>query len=181
MLYNRESPYFDFQGCLHETGHAIHATSIDKRCSYSNKYRISMGIAEIFSIFFERLSRNPYYLNSLRTKVNREIPIEQIIAKNNFMELFFITFYIANSLMKVEYWNRRLNASQASDLYCRLVREYLGIDMPGEYWLLHHILPETIMYVPSYLIAAVRAFELERYIIDKFGHNGGVRKRLEMS
>jgi hypothetical protein len=136
-----------------------------------------MGIAEVFSIFFERLSRNPYYLNSLRTKVNREIPIEQIIAKNNFMELFFITFYTANSLMKVEYWNKHLNASQASDLYCRLVREYLGIDMPGEYWLLHHILPETIMYVPSYLIAAVRAFELEKYIVDKFGDKWWCEKK----
>ena len=177
VLYNRESPYFDFQGCLHETGHAIHATSIDNSCSYSNKYRISMGIAEIFSIFFERLSRNPSYLNSFRTKVKWEIPIERIIAKNNFMELFFITFYTANSLMKIEYWNKCLNASQASDLYSSLMREYLGVDMPGEYWLLHHILPETIMYVPSYLIAAVRAFELEKYIVDKFGDKWWCEKK----
>jgi hypothetical protein len=169
VLYKKESPYFDFQGCLHETGHAIHATSIDNGRSYSEKYRISMGIAEIFSMFFERLSRNPCYLNSLRSKVKSDILVDQIIAKNNFMDLFFITFYTANTLMKIEYWEKSLTAVGASDLYSRLIREYLGLDMPGEYWLLHHILPESIMYVPSYLIAAVRAFELERYVMTKFG------------
>ncbi len=169
VLYKRESPYFDFQGCLHETGHAIHATSIDKSRSYSEKYRISMGIAEIFSMFLERLSRNPSYLNSLRSRVKGDILIDKIIAKNNFMDLFFITFYAANTLMKIEYWEKGLTIDAASDLYSRVTREYLGIDMPGKYWLLHHILPEAIMYVPSYLIAAVRAFELERYVMTKFG------------
>ena len=85
------------------------------------------------------------------------------------MDLFFITFYTANTLMKTEYWEKSLNNDGASKLYSRLIREYLGFDMPGEYWLLHHILPEAIMYVPSYLVAAVRAFELERYIMAKFG------------
>jgi hypothetical protein len=169
VLYKSESPYFDFQGCLHETGHAIHATSIDGSRSYSDKYRISMGIAEIFSMFVERLSRNPSYLKSLRPRVKSDIQIDQIIAKNNFMDLFFITFYTANTLLKIEYWEKRLTIDRASDLYSRLIREYLGFDMPGEYWLLHHILPEAVMYVPSYLVAAVRAFELERYIMAKFG------------
>jgi carboxypeptidase Taq (M32) metallopeptidase len=169
VLYKRESPYFDFQGCLHETGHAIHATSIDDNCCYSEKYRISMGIAEIFSMFFERLSRNPSYLNSLQSEVKSDIQIDRIIAKNNFMDLYFITFYTANSLMKIEYWEKSLNTDWTSHLYSKLLRNYLGFDMPGEYWLLHHILPEAIMYVPSYLIAAVRAFELEKYVISKFG------------
>jgi Peptidase family M3 len=169
VLYKRESPYFDFQGCLHETGHAIHASSIDNSCSYSDKYRISMGIAEIFSMFLERLSKNPSYLNSLRSEAKGDIQIDRIIAKSNFMELYFITFYTANSLMKIEYWEKKLDNDRASDLYSRLMRNYMGVDMPGEYWLLHHILPEAIMYIPSYLIAAVRAFELERYLVNMFG------------
>jgi hypothetical protein len=32
-------------------------------------------------------------------------------------------------------------------------------------------MPESIMYVPSYLLAAVRAAELERKIEEKFGQN----------
>jgi hypothetical protein len=101
-----------------------------------------MGIAEIFSMFFERLSRNPSYLKSLGSKVKSDILIDRIIG---------------------------LTTDEASDLYSRLIREYVGLDMPGEYWLLHHILPEAIMYVPSYLVAAVRAFELEKYVMAKFG------------
>lgn len=169
VLYKKESPYFDFQGCLHETGHAIHATSISDSCSYSEKYRIPMGIAEIFSMFFERLSRNPLYLNALSSKAKSEIQVDRVIAKNKFMDLYFVTFYTANTLMKIAYWEKGLNNDEASDLYSRLIHEYLGLDMPGEYWLLHHILPEAIMYVPSYLISAVRAFELEKYIVAKFG------------
>ncbi len=34
---------------------------------------------------------------------------------------------------------------------------------------MHHILPESIMYVPSYLLAAVRAAELDIYIGNKHG------------
>ena len=69
-----------------------------------------MGITEIFSIFLERLSRNLSYLKSLRSRVKDDIQIDRIIAKNNFMDLFFITFYTANTLMKVEYWEKDLTA-----------------------------------------------------------------------
>ncbi len=59
---------------------------------------------------------------------------------------------------------------QASEAYSKLIKEYTGFEMPGEYWLLHHILPDSIMYVPSYLLAAIRAFELEIYMQSKFGN-----------
>jgi hypothetical protein len=49
------------------------------------------------------------------------------------------------------------------------MKEYTGFEIPGEYWMLHHILPDAIMYVPSYLIAAVRAVELDRHLQDRFG------------
>ncbi|MGN6348244.1 MAG: hypothetical protein ACTHLL_00635, partial [Candidatus Nitrosocosmicus sp.] len=55
------------------------------------------------------------------------------------------------------------------ELYARLIKEYTGFDIPGQYWMLHHILPESIMYVPSYLLAAVRAAELDTFIGNKYG------------
>ena len=45
----------------------------------------------------------------------------------------------------------------------------MGLEVPGEYWMLHHILPESIMYVPSYMLAAIREAELERYLMIRFG------------
>jgi oligoendopeptidase F len=172
VLYKRESPIFDFQACFHETGHAMHASSVDPNLEYWDKYKISMGIAEIFSTFFERLTKNRRYIHSLLGSAKgNEIVINKLIARTHFMELFFVTFYTANSLMNLEYWQQNLSMAQACKVYPKLVKEYTGFKVPGEYWLLHHILPESIMYVPSYLLAAVRATELDIYMQNKFGEN----------
>jgi Peptidase family M3 len=167
VLYKSESPYFDLQGCYHEMGHAVHASSISAEAEYWNRYSFSMGIAEIFSIFLERLTKNRKYLSSLGIKNNQVL--EEIEVRNNFMDLFFVTFYTANSLMKAEFWHEKLSIEKASDVYARLIKEYTGFEIPGEYWMLHHILPDAIMYVPSYLIAAVRAVELDHHLQDRFG------------
>jgi hypothetical protein len=171
ILYKKESACFDFQACFHETGHAMHASSVDAKNEYWNKYRIPMGIAEIFSIFLERLTKNSDYIRPLidSRKNNSNNTIAKLTSRNQFMELFFVTFYAANSLMKLEYWKENLSIYQACELYSRLIKEYTGFEIPGEYWLLHHILPESIMYVPSYLLAAVRAAELTIHMRDRFG------------
>lgn len=168
VLYKTESPYFDLQGCFHETGHAMHATSIDPLLEYWNRYSFSMGIAEIFSILLERLTKNSNYLESV-LEIKDENIRNELASRNNFMELFFVTFYTANSLMKAEYWRKNLSIEDANILYSKLIKEYTGFEMPGEYWMLHHILPDAIMYVPSYLLAAVRAKELDIYLQNKFG------------
>jgi hypothetical protein len=171
VLYKKESPYFDLQGCFHETGHAIHANSIGKGNEYWDKYRIPMGIEEIFSIFLERVTKNGRYIRSLFSYNDNDVnrTVNELESRNKFMELFFVTFYAANSLMKLEYWNKNLTVDEASDVYSRLIKEYTGFEIPGEYWLLHHILPESIMYVPSYMLAAVRAAELDHYMQNNFG------------
>jgi len=169
VMYKSESPYFDLQGCYHEMGHAVHATSINPKLEYWNKYQVPMGTAEIFSIFFERLTKNRRYLSSLGVKDERTLV--DIQERNNLMELFFVTFYTANSLMKAEFWHKKLSISRATDLYAKLIREYTGLEIPGEYWMLHHILPDAIMYVPSYLLAAVRAAELDHHLKDRFGED----------
>ena len=167
VLYKNESPYFNLQSCYHETGHAIHASSINPDLNYWEKYKFSVGIAEIFSILIERLTKNPLYLKDIG--ITNDKVLCELVSKNNFMELFFVVFYTANSLMKMEFWNRNLTIYETSRLYEKLIKKYMGLDVPGEYWMLHHILPESIMYVPSYMLAAIRAAELERYLINRFG------------
>jgi oligoendopeptidase F len=167
VLYKAESPYFDLQGCYHEMGHAMHASSVNEVATYWDRYGISMGVAEIFSIFLERLTKNRKYLKSIG--ITNEKVLDDLERRNNFMELFFVTFYSANSLMKADFWRKDLSMDKASDLYARLLKEYVGLEVPGEYWMLHHILPDAIMYVPSYMLAAVRAAELERHLQDRFG------------
>jgi hypothetical protein len=85
------------------------------------------------------------------------------------MELFFVTFYSANALMKSSFWKNHLSIEASNLLYSKLVKDFTGIEIPGAYWMLHHILPEAIMYVPSYLFAAVRAKELDVHLQNIFG------------
>lgn len=170
ILYRKESPYFDFQGCYHESGHALHGTYIRPDLDYEKKYHIPMGISEIFSIFFDRLSRNKVYLQK-KVNISNNESLDKIIELNNFMELFFIVFYSVNSLTKVNFWNKKLSIEDTNKNYSELMKKYSDIEIPGQYWMLHHIMPEAIMYVPSYLLAAVRAAELERKIEEMFGQN----------
>ncbi|MDQ4073476.1 MAG: hypothetical protein M3162_04130 [Thermoproteota archaeon] len=168
ILYKRESPYFDFQGCYHESGHAMHATSISPKLEYEERYHIPMGITEIFSIFLERLTKNKKYLCN-NIGITDERKLEKITELNNFMELFFVVFYSINSITKMKYWREKISIDETNRVYSQMFKKHMGIDMPGEYWMLHHILPESIMYVPSYLLAAIRAAELEKKIEERFG------------
>ena len=74
-----------------------------------------------------------------------------------------------NSLMKLEYWKRNLSINQACELYSRRIKEYTGFEIPGEYWLLHHILPESIMYLPRPSACSCEASELNTYMKNRFG------------
>lgn len=116
IRYRKESPYFDFQGCYHESGHAMHATSIDPKLEYEKKYHIPMGITEIFSIFLERLTRNKIYLKK-KIKITDENTLDKIVNFNNFMELFFVTFYSANSLTKMDFWMNKLSIEKTNKTY----------------------------------------------------------------
>ena len=54
ILYKRESPYFDFQACFHETGHAMHASlhskpnlslaSLSRACKFVPTHSLLMHI-----------------------------------------------------------------------------------------------------------------------------------------
>jgi hypothetical protein len=91
VLYKNESPYFNLQSCYHETGHAVHASSIDPQLNYWEKYKFSMGIAEIFSILMERLTKNPLYLKDIG--ITNDKVLGELVWKNKFMELF-LSFFI---------------------------------------------------------------------------------------
>ena len=92
--------------------------------------KLPYGHSEIFSIFLERLTKNRRYLSSLGVK-NKKI-LEEIESRNRFMELFFVPFYAANSIMKAEFWQKKLSMEEASETYARRINKYTGFEMPGE-------------------------------------------------
>lgn len=167
ISYRKANPFEDFSSVFHEFGHGIHFSSIDTRASFSDRYGVANGVAEIFSIFFEGLMHERLFLTSelgLPGDVARDI-----LERYRFNSLFFATFYAANSTMKLRYWHDAPAFETLDPLYSDLTERFLGIRYPGAYWKLHHVMPDYILYSPSYLIAAVRALELRNSLAARFG------------
>jgi oligoendopeptidase F len=155
------------EASYHEFGHAMHATSIDPNLSLWDRESLSHGVAEIFSTFLESLVEDGLYL---RKKFGlSEEQVAQVQQRRRFMELYFVAFYAANSLMKITFQEKMLTMDEASELYAKLYKEYVGFDIPGEYWQLHHVMPDYDLYSPSYLIAAVRKSELIKKLRNRLG------------
>jgi hypothetical protein len=109
-------------------------------------------------------------------KVPREVA-EEAFERARFMELYFLTFYAANSLMKIEFWEESLSMEQANERYERYTEEFMGMRLPGNYWQLHHVMPDYDLYSPSYMVAALRAAELDRKLENLFGASWWAEKR----
>ncbi len=169
VLVKPISPYEDMEASYHEFGHAMHCISIDPDLPLWDRQFLSHGIAEIFSTFLESLVEDTRYLRK-RFGLTEEQATE-VRERRRFMELFFVAFYAVNSLMKIAFQEKKLTMDQASDLYARLYKEYVGFDIPGEYWQLHHVMPDYDLYSPSYLIAAVRKAELIKNLRRRLGED----------
>ncbi len=169
LLVKPVSPFSDMEGSYHEFGHAMHCVSIDPNLSLWDRESLAHGIAEIFSTFLESMLEDPRYLKRKFGLDDKQV--ENVLERRRFMELFFVAFYSANSLMKISFQERKLSMEQASELYAQLYKEYVGFEIPGEYWQLHHVMPDYDLYSPSYLIAAVRKSELIRRLENRFGED----------
>jgi oligoendopeptidase F len=167
ISFRKSNPLEEFTGVFHEFGHGIHFSSIVADRPFWSRYYVPMGVAEIFSIFFEGLMHDGKYL---RDELGLSASItSDLLSRFTFNQLYFATFYSANSVMKLRYWHDALSMDEATNLYEELTEKYMGIRYPGEYWYLHHVLPDYILYSPSYLLAGVRAHKLAEVLRSRFG------------
>jgi hypothetical protein len=175
LLVRPVKPFTDLESSMHEHGHAMHFISVSEDAQYWDKYTISNGVAEIFSNLIERLMKKRTFLTK-QFKVSKEVA-DDVVERTRFMELYFLTFYAANSLTKIEFWEENLSMEQANDRYERYAEEFMGMHLPGKYWQLHHVMPDFDLYSPSYMVAAVRAAELDRKLTNLFGASWWTDKR----
>ncbi|MHA2244721.1 MAG: M3 family metallopeptidase [Candidatus Hodarchaeales archaeon] len=166
VLYKSVSPFSDFTSVFHEFGHAIHATSGNPNDPYWNKYLIPMSVVETFAIFLEMLLQYPLFLQQ-EIGLSEEVS-QKILDRRHFINLYFLVFYSVNALMKLEFWKREYTPEQASSRFQELTKRFFW-EIPGDYWLLHHIMPDYDIYAPSYLLASIRAKEWITQMIDEYG------------
>ncbi len=167
ISFKPENPINDLNSVFHEFGHALHASSMDPKKPYWTKYVTSNGLNETFSTLFEDLIHDKAFLRNKLGISDKDA--DEIIKRIRFTRLYAVAFYCANSLFRVETWEKKIPIDEWDSHYARHVKECMGIDVPGQYWQLHHILPESVMYVPSYLLAEVRAAEIAKHAAEDFG------------
>ena len=175
LLVRPVKPFTDMESSFHEHGHGMHFIAISEDAPYWDKYTIPNGVAELFSTLLERLMKKQAFLTK-QFRVPKEVA-EEAFERTSFMELYFLAFYAANSLMKIEFWEENLSMEQANERYERYTEEFTGMRLPGKYWQLHHVMPDYDLYSPSYIVAAVRAAELDRKLENIFGANWWTDKR----
>ncbi|MFX1516231.1 MAG: M3 family metallopeptidase [Promethearchaeota archaeon] len=166
VVFKNVSPFSDYISVFHEFGHAIHATSGNSEDPYWKRYLIPRSVAETFSIFLEMMLQYPLFLRK-ELGLSEEV-IQEVINRRHFMNLYFLVFYSANSLMKLEFWKRDYTLEQASTRFQELTKRFYW-EIPGDYWLLHHIMPDYDLYTPAYLLASIRVKEWINEMIDEYG------------
>jgi len=166
VVYRKVSPFSDFGSVFHEFGHGIHGISGDPNDPVWKRYIIPRSVAETFSMLNESMLDTPEFL-----KEDLGLPdeaVRDILDRRRFMDLAFLTFYAANSLMKMEFWKSHYTVEQAVGRWQELTKRFF-IEVPGYYWVLHHIMPNYDMYSPSYVIATVRVSAIRRRLTEEFG------------
>ncbi|MBI4919196.1 hypothetical protein HY837_04645 [archaeon] len=159
VSYKAENPLNDIKSVYHEMGHAIHGTYIKSDLPYENRCLHSMGLAETFSTFFESLASNKLYLME-ELNLSEELA-DQYINRSKTIKFITLAFYAGNSLFKMRMWNEKIPFEKLNDIYHQEIKKSMNLEIPGEYWQLHHILPESLMYVPSYLLAYANVCEMK--------------------
>lgn len=166
LSYKPENPFNDLNSVYHEYGHCIHHRVIDPKLPYWTRNIMSSGLAETFSIFFDKMLVNPVFLQDLGFT---EEQIDDLVQRTRFQELYGAEFYCANSLFKFDFWEKNVAVADAAPLYAKRIKQCMGMDIPGEYWLLHHILPESLVTVPSYMLAEMQVANLHAKYEDEYG------------
>ncbi len=166
VVYRKVSPFSDFGSVFHEFGHGIHGISADPADPVWKRYIIARSVAETFSMLNESMLDTPGFLKEdLRL---RDEAVQDILDRRRFMDLAFLTFYASNGVMKMEFWRNQYTVEQAARRWQELTKRFF-IEVPGYYWVLHHIMPNYDMYSPSYVIAAVRVEAIRKRLAEEFG------------
>ncbi len=163
--YMRTAPLRDLEVVFHEFGHGIHFSTIKSDLPYWTRYMVSMGIAETFSTLLEGLTNKRDYLGQ---HVSEQVA-EEIENGYRLLKTLSTTSLCVKALTKIGFWERGLTMEETDKLYGELCGKYLGLEVPEKSWQLNGIMTDYLLYMPSYLIAEVRAAELESLLTDSAG------------
>ena len=154
VSYKPVGGFNEFETAFHEFGHAAHALTMDSKLPFWKRYDVPNGVSETFSFLLESLPKTKEYLEDINSYS------EKLIERTKMEQTRFLSFYAANSLVKLKYWNGDIKFDEIGSVYSDLLKKYVSLEVPDGYWVYHHIISEADIYAPSYMMAQIHVTNL---------------------
>lgn len=166
FIPNSGNPLQNYHSTLHEVGHGVHFNSIPIDIPYPERYGIRSSVMELFAMLFDSLLREPRYLKE-RLRLSDGI-ISDLRNRQRFVYALFLAFFSARALTKLEFWKDNLSIEMTTQKFEETMQSFYHSAFPGEYWLLDTMMTNRDLYLPSYIVAAVRVADLRARLSDCF-------------
>lgn len=155
--------YRDYEAVYHEAGHAFHFSSMSTTLPWEARCIIDDSVAETYAYLFAHLIRSEEYL--IRHLGFTSVLAKEFVDFGNFSELVMFRRYCAKAIYEI-ILHRHGHLDSSIELYGSLMKEALGIEMPGEIGLFEM---DPGLYSLQYLQAWFLEASLYQKLTEEFG------------
>jgi hypothetical protein len=157
----------DYQGFLHEAGHALHYAGCDPDLSYTFRaLSRDHALTEIYSFLVESITREPgwharhFELTSEQAAENAEATL--------FLHAFLFRRYVAKFLFELDFWSRFPEDRGTSEGYAERLTEATGYVYRSDGFVADM---DAGFYSADYLRAWIRSAQVRAYLSDTIGED----------
>jgi hypothetical protein len=155
----------DYQGFLHEAGHALHYAGCDPDLPYTFRaLSRDHALTEIYSFLVESITREPgwherhFDLSPEQAAENAEATV--------FLHAFLFRRYVAKFLFELDFWSRFPDDGGTSEGYSERLTEATGYVYRSDGFVADM---DPGFYSADYLRAWIRSAQVRAHLIDRVG------------
>jgi hypothetical protein len=155
----------DYQGFLHEAGHALHYAGCDPDLPYTFRaLSRDHALTEIYSFLIESITREPgwherhFGLTPEQAAENAEATL--------FLHAFLFRRYVAKFLFELDFWSRFAEDGGTSGGYAERLTEATGYVYRSDGFVADM---DAGFYSADYLRAWIRSAQVRAYLLDSVG------------
>jgi hypothetical protein len=155
----------DYQGFLHEAGHALHYAGCDPELPYTFRaLSRDHALTEIYSFLIESISREPgwheqhFDLTPQHAAENAEATL--------FLHAFLFRRYVAKFLFELDFWSRFPQDGGTAEGYADRLTEATGYVYRADGFVADM---DAGFYSADYLRAWIRSAQMRQHLLDTIG------------
>jgi hypothetical protein len=162
----------DYQGLLHEAGHAFHFAGCDPSLPYAFRALArDNALTEIYAFVCEAITHERGWLSRHFELSKREV--SEHVEAVRFLHTFIVRRYAAKLGFEVDFWSRFADDSGTPDGYVERLTEATGfVHRPSSY--LADL--DAGFYSADYLRGFIRAAQLRVYLVEHVGEDWWCRR-----